>query len=153
MSESTPRHALDLLVPGQAQKDVTHNEAVLSIDLLLHPEFESASVSAPPDGAAPGRMWIVPEAATGAWEGRAGQIAAQTAAGWRFLRPAPGTVGWLKTEQRRVRWDGASWRAETPVAREPVAVSAASGGAVIDAEARAAIVELQVLLRSLGFVT
>lgn len=153
MTNTTTRFALPLLVPGQAQKDVTHNEALWAVDLLLHPEFESAEETAPPADPQPGRMWIVPPGASGAWAERGGSIAAWTEAGWRFLAPAPGTTGWLKPAGRRIRWDGSAWRNEGPKDRPPAALSAPAGGAVVDAEARAAIVELQTLLRSLGFVT
>ena len=35
MSESTARLALPLIAPGQAQKEVSHNEALAALDLLV----------------------------------------------------------------------------------------------------------------------
>ena len=48
MSDASDRFALPLLHAGQAQKEITHNEALQLIDMLLHPYAESASLTAPP---------------------------------------------------------------------------------------------------------
>ncbi len=153
MTSKTPRFEIPLLVAGQGQKDVTHNEALLAIDLLAHPQFESRTASTPPTDAQPGQMWIVPAEASGAWAGHEGRIAAWTDGGWRFLQPAAGISGWLGDEGLRLRWTGTMWRQEGPAERPPVALEPPSGGAVADVEARTAIVALQSVLRSLGFVT
>jgi hypothetical protein len=153
MSSLTPRFELPLLIAGQGQKDITHNEAIVAVDLLAHPFFESRTAGAPPPDPQPGQMWIVPPGASGAWQGQADRIAAWTAGGWRFIAPAPGTSGWIASEHRRVRWTGAQWRTEGPVDRDPEPLQVPSGGTVVDVEARAAVVALQGLLRSLGFAT
>ena len=53
MSE-TIRHELPLLSFGQAQREVTHNEALLLVDRLLHLVALSRSLAIPPAAPAPG---------------------------------------------------------------------------------------------------
>ena len=58
---STPRHQLPYLAVGQAQKEITHNQALVRIDALLQPLVE-AELSAPPASLAEsqaGKCWLV----------------------------------------------------------------------------------------------
>lgn len=153
MNPSTPKFGLPLLAMGQAQKDVTHNEALLLVDLLLGGAVVSRSIQTPPEDPEPGQVWIVPLGAAGPWASRAGDLAAWTPGGWRFLRAADGFSLFVIDEGRRVRRLGSAWVAEPPFAFPPPSVTPPSGGTTVDAEARAAVAELQALLRSLGFVT
>ena len=91
MTERSVRFALPLLQPGQAQKEVFHNEAVVAVDLLLHAAVEGPPAADPPPAPEAGQCWIVGEDATGAWAGHDDRIAAWTSAGWRFVTPRSGT--------------------------------------------------------------
>jgi hypothetical protein len=153
MNPSTPRFGLPLLAMGQAQKDVTHNEALLLLDLLICGEVTSGSISHPPDTLLPGEVWIVPESAGAAWTGQALKLAAWTAGGWRFIAPPVGYAVRVRDTGRRARWTGSAWVDEPPFEILAGSLEPPAGGAVADTEARAAIVELQTLVRSLGFVT
>ena len=51
MSEATSRLNLPLMAAGQSQKEVTHNEALLRIDLLVQTTVMSGPQSTPPAGA------------------------------------------------------------------------------------------------------
>jgi hypothetical protein len=86
MTDLTARFALPLLHAGQAQKEMTHNEALLALDILLHPEVEALGENQPPPAPSAGQCWIVGDAPIGAWAGQADRIAAWSPAGWRFLR-------------------------------------------------------------------
>ena len=44
----TDRFALPLLQPGQAQKEMFHNEALAALDLLIQPAVEAVGVNTPP---------------------------------------------------------------------------------------------------------
>jgi len=75
MSEGTPRFELPFIIPGQAQKELFHNEALTAIDLLLQAAVEGPVPTVPPALASPGQWWIVGLMATEAWTGKQNQLA------------------------------------------------------------------------------
>lgn len=141
----TPNFSLPLLFAAQAQKEITHNEALVLVDALLAGCVEA--VLSDPVGLAPeeGRSWIVGASPVGAWAGHAADIAIYSAGGWRF---APGVIGMRLYDRAagvvRIH-DGISWPA-------PPAVTAAAGGATVDDEARATLVGVLSILRTYGLV-
>ena len=164
MADTTPRFALPFILPGQAQKELFHNEALARIDLALHPAVEGAPLDAPPAEPQDGQCWIVAAAATGAWSGRDGRLAMWSEGGWRFLPPAPGTMAWNKAASLPLLWDGAQWREGAllcsglmvngvqVVGPRQAGVPSPSGGTIIDEEARAAIGALTAALMSHGLI-
>lgn len=58
----TPRMGLPLILGGQAQKHVTHNEALSVLDALLPSVVVSATVTTPPASPAEGEAYIIPSA-------------------------------------------------------------------------------------------
>ena len=164
MTERSARFALPLLQPGQAQKEIFHNEAVIAADVLLHAAVEGAPEADPPLAPEPGQCWLVGEPATDAWAGREGRIAAWTAAGWRFLIPQPGTEVWSKAEQLRRYWTGSEWSdgglpaaclvidGQQVVGPRLPEVPSPSGGTTIDTEARSAVSAVIVALKTHGLI-
>ena len=67
--ETSVRTGLPLLQPGQAQKEMVHNEALALIDLLLQPSVVTVGLNVPPAAPARGACWIVGAAPTGDWGG------------------------------------------------------------------------------------
>ena len=164
MADTTPRFALPFILPGQAQKELFHNEALARIDLALHPAVEGAPAAEPPTEPVPGECWIVAPAAAGGWSGRDNMLAMWTESGWRFLAPAPGTSAWNKAAAVPLLWDGDQWRTGDLACtgllvdgvrvvgpRQP-GVASPSGGTIIDAEARTAINALTAALLSHGLI-
>src|SRR3546814_5826049 len=74
-SDLTPRFSLPLLAVAQAQKEVTHNEALTLLDALVHAAIEAGPLATPPANPALGQCWIVDAAATGVWSGAENAIA------------------------------------------------------------------------------
>jgi len=164
MTERSARFAFPFLLPGQAQKEVFHNEALAMADTLLHPVVEGSPLAAPPAAPEVGRCWIVAAGAGGAWADEDGRLAAWTAGGWRFLAPVPGLIAWNRAAGHWLQWDGTRWSDGTlPVAGLSVAgkkvvgarqaaVPSPSGGTTIDAEARAALNAVIVALKTHGLI-
>ncbi len=162
--ETSDRFALPLLVTGQAQKEVTHNEALILIDMLLHARVESRSLSTPPETVQAGVCWIVAADGAGAWLGQDGCLAMMTSGGWRYLSPRVGMRIEVADENMVCRFNGTAWLPDAvrpdgvylddvkiigPRA-EPVADPL--GGSVVDAEARTALMQLLTALRSHGLI-
>ncbi|MEK6542289.1 MAG: DUF2793 domain-containing protein [Pseudomonadota bacterium] len=144
-SLTTARLALPLLVAGQAQKEITHNEALTLIDALLFPVAESVEQNAPPAAPAPGQCWLVGAAPTGLWTGNAHALALWTSAGWRFATLPQGSR--VAVGSSRTLWNrGATgWQSATSIALP-------TGGTTIDSECRAAVTALVQVLRVTGII-
>jgi hypothetical protein len=108
MSDS-PLLALPYLAASQAQKHITHNEALSVIDGLIHLSVIARSLSAPPATPADGDRYLIAASPTLSWAGRAGQIALRMEGAWRFLIPRKGWAMWVEAENLYVIFDGASW--------------------------------------------
>lgn len=140
-TSATPRHEIPLLFSGQAQKELTVNEAHARTDALLHPAIEGET-STPPAHPEDGECWLVGTGATGAWHGEDGKLACRQLGNWLFVAPRDGLCMLDKSTGQRIVYL-AGWQRPEPPA-EP------SGGATVDAEARAAIAELVDALRLAG---
>lgn len=114
MSE-TPRLALPLLAAGQAQKHVTHNDALMRLDALVHLVVASRTQVTPP--ATPGETaaYIVPAGGAGVFADRQDQLAIFEDGGWSFLSPHPGWQAWVTDEAEHHVWTGTQWRRSQPV--------------------------------------
>ncbi len=164
MTERSARFALPLLQPGQAQKEVFHNEALTALDLLLEAAVEGAPSAAPPATPEIGQCWLVASGATGAWEDQEDRIAGWTSGGWRFLAPHPGTRVWDKAAGLWRHWDGSAWSdgampaaalviaGQTVVGSRLPGISSPSGGTTIDVESRSAIAAIIVALETHGLI-
>ena len=164
MADTTPRFALPFILPGQAQKELFHNEALALLDLALHPVVEGPPIGEPPGGPEAGRCWIVAAAAGGDWTGRDNMLAMWSESGWRFLAPVPGTIAWNQSASLPLLWDGSQWREGAllcaglvvngvqVVGPRQASVPSPSGGTIIDEEARAAINAITAALMSHGLI-
>ncbi|MDG5489137.1 DUF2793 domain-containing protein [Sphingomonas sp. BGYR3] len=162
--DQTPRWAMPMLHPGQAQKEMTHNEALIIADFLIAGIVEGSAGAPPVDDPAPGAGWIVAASANGDWTGQAGRIAFWSGGGWRFVDPVPGMALWDRAAAQVIRlgaagWEAGQWRGHVideagnrvTGDRQP-AISNPVGGTVIDHEARAAITNLLAAARTYGMI-
>lgn len=157
----TMRYALPLLQSGQAQKEITHNEAIGRIDALVHLAVDTRR-SVPPiavDGAA----WIVGPSPSVEWSDKVGQIAIFDDSGWSAIVPRDGCIAFVRDEGVFIHFAAGAWRDGWPVPSlevrgRPVLASAAaavtppSGGTVIDVEARATLAQLLGALQGSGLI-
>lgn len=164
MTEKTDRFGLPLLAQGQAQKEVTHNEALAIADSLLCPIVEEVAPAAVPTSPAPGQCWIVGTSPTGAWAGQGGRLAIWTVGGWRFVIPREGMIVWSLADSLPVRRTAIGWETGVLNAQQVriggnqiisarlAAVADPSGGPNVDAESRAAIALILTRMRDHGLI-
>ena len=164
MTDMTDRLAFALIAPGQAQKEMTHNEALARLDIMVQPVVQAVAPALVPASPAFGQCWIVGVGASGAWAGRDGAIAAWTAGGWRFVTPFEGMTAWSITDSMQVARRGADWiigevnaqqvrinNVRVITVRQP-AIATPVGGAMVDSESRDAISSILGVLRTHGLI-
>lgn len=109
MSIETARLQMSLLMPAQAQKHVTVNEALMRLDGLVNLVLESVSVANPPVTVLDGQCWGVPQNAGAEWSGQAGAIAIGANGGWVFLTPRAGMRAFIRDRGAEAVHDGDDW--------------------------------------------
>ncbi len=164
MADVTDRFHLPFIIQGQSQKEVTHNEALTLADLLMNPVIQAVAPAFVPAAPSAGHCWIVGTGSAGAWAGRDGHIAGWTGGGWRFIAPMEGICVWsvadnVWVQSRNGTWDIGAVHANTYAVdgtivlrtQQPAIVNPIAG-AVMDSEARFAIVAILSALRSHGLI-
>jgi hypothetical protein len=110
MSETTPRLALPLIAAGQAQKHVTHNEALAELDALVHLACLDKDRASPPPSPAEGdRYLVLASAPTGAWAGLSGQVVRFQDGVWIGAVPRAGWLAWIADEGLLYVHSGSAW--------------------------------------------
>jgi len=109
MPDTTPILSLPLLLPSQAQKHVTHNEALRLLDVAVQLSVQDRNRTAPPAAPQNGDCHIIAVASTGDWAGQAGKIAAWWDNVWLFLAPRTGWSAWVIDETRAVVFRAGAW--------------------------------------------
>lgn len=94
MSTTSALLGLPYLMPAQAQKHVTHNEALQRLDALTQLVVEEIGANTPPVTPIEGAVYALGTAPSGDWAGQAGQLAYRTDGGWLFLEPKEGWRAW-----------------------------------------------------------
>lgn len=109
MSDNTPRTGLPLLAAAQAQKHVTHNEALLQLDALMFARLLDRDLAAPPASPADGDTYLVAAGASGSWAGQDGNMAYAVDGGWRFYVPFDGQSAYVADEGVLLVYTSAGW--------------------------------------------
>lgn len=163
MTDNTPRLDLPFIRASQAQKEVTHNEALARLDGLVQPVAHGVA-TAPPATPDDGEVWIVAPAATGDWEGHDHALARFADGVWDFLVPAAGFRFRLLDQGLGAEFDGSDWiigevRAalvrvdgDAVLGQRQPAITDPAGGGTVDSEARAALIALLDAARAHGLI-
>jgi len=116
MSDLSPRLGLPYLQASQAQKHVTHNDALQRLDQLVQLRLTTVAATTPAEDPAPGECHALAAGPGGLWSGQGGQLACWDGVAWQFLPPAEGWLAWdLEAGLLRVWQDGTlSWDVVEP---------------------------------------
>lgn len=90
----SPNIGLPLMEAAQAQKHVTHNEALVLLDALVQISVADMAANAPPASPDAGARVVVGDAPTGVFAGHASEIAFYDQGAWRFVTPGSGWLVW-----------------------------------------------------------
>lgn len=113
MDDRSSLLGLPFVMPAQAQKHVTHNEAIRALDALVQLSVKSRSLSAPPQSPAEGDRYIIGSDPTESWSDREGRIAAWQDGAWAFFKPQSGWLAYCEAESALLMSDGADWSSPT----------------------------------------
>lgn len=140
-TSTTPVTGLPLLVPGQAQKEISLNQALSILD-ALYPRAVVASNSAPPEAVTDSACYRVTSPAVGTWAGKEGRLAVGIGGDWHFVAPREG-MQVFDCEAGHWLVFRSGWQSAT-------APAISDGGTVIDTEVRTALHQLIEALSHLG---
>ncbi|MGD1869706.1 MAG: DUF2793 domain-containing protein [Neomegalonema sp.] len=106
---NTPKLSLALLDAAQAQKHVTVNEALSTLDTLVQASVIDHQTATPPSDPAPGDAFLLPSGPADAWAGKGGALAIYREGGWLFQTPGAGWTVWVLSVGAFYHFDGSQW--------------------------------------------
>ena len=117
--------SLPYIMPSQAQKHITHNEAIKVLDVLTQMSVTTRNLTTPPATPATGESHIVAAGATGVWAGKAGQVTVFYGNGWEYYAPLEGWQAYVTSEAAMAIYDGTAWvtQADSPAEFSQLGVS------------------------------
>ncbi|BAQ17986.1 DUF2793 domain-containing protein [Methyloceanibacter caenitepidi] len=153
MTEESAKLRIPYIAAAQAQKHVTHNEAMTLLDTLVQLSVLDKDLLEPPASPAEGDCYIVAGGggpATGAWIGWEKRVARYIDGEWRSYLPGEGAgsgwIAWVHDEDAMYRFDGSDWTLagiegpqgpQGPAYQPDAAVDAIAGRAAYDDEVTA----------------
>lgn len=150
MPDTSPTLSLPFLLPSQAQKHVTHNEALQMLDVAVQTAVADRDRTGPPGSPVPGDCHIVAAGATGSWAGQEGRIAQFNGSDWSFFAAKPGWRAQVLAENKAVVFDGAAWQAQVSVPDTLDNLDGVGVGTTSDATNRLAVTAPATLLSHEG---
>lgn len=143
---TSPGLGIPFVATQQAQPEVTHNEAILLLQMIL--SGADGLQNAPPGGPAAGDVWIVGSAASGAWAGHDNALTIWDGTSWKFLpgRTSAGVIIPMGADTEGLFiyrrdlnafwvWTGAAWADASTAAGGPYVAKAGdtmTGGLTIN---------------------
>ena len=104
------------IAASQAQKHVTHNEALRLLDCIVMLSVKDRDLSAPPGSPADGDRYVVAASGSGAWAGKDARIAEYRDGAWVFHVPRAGWTAFVEDEAVAIVFNGSGWTANTAIA-------------------------------------
>jgi hypothetical protein len=109
-SDTTVNLKLPFILPSQAQKHVTHNEALIGLDGIVQLSVRDRTHAVAPVTPAEGDRYLVATPASGDFAGHEDEIAYFADGAWMFFSPRPGWLCWVEDESRLVFFHAGLWQ-------------------------------------------
>jgi hypothetical protein len=111
---TTPNTGMPEIAQSQSSKEITHNQALRILDVLVpFAIVQDKDLTTPPAHVA-GNMYIVATGATGLWSGQASKLAYSDGAAWYFIAPKNKWPAYVVDEAKQYRYNGTIWSADAP---------------------------------------
>lgn len=107
--DTSEKLALPYILPSQAQKHVTHNEALRRLDAIVQLSCLSAGSNAAPPSPLPGERHLAGTSPQGEWLGHANEVAVYQEGSWVFFQPQAGWLCWDEGSERLLAWHNNEW--------------------------------------------
>lgn len=150
MSDTSLILGLPYIQPAQAQKHVTHNEALRVLDAVVQLNVLSATATTPPATPDEGDRYLVAAAASGDWAGHDTELAVWDNGAWLYIAAQTGWVAFVRDTAGQVYFDGLGWEAATPDLTELQNMTRLGVGTVADATNPLAVSGAATLLNHAG---
>jgi len=105
----TNRLKLPLLYSGQAQKEITHNEALNLLDVLVNPVAQEININSPPTDLKTGKLYVIGLEPTGEFKDHKNKIAQRLENSWRFIKPHKWLEVTYSKDGIKYRFTGSNW--------------------------------------------
>lgn len=113
MADKSPILGIAYMVASQGGKEITFNDMVNIVELLIDRTVKSITVTTPPASPNEGDAYIIPSGATGAWSSEVGQIAQYIGGAWVYYTARIGWLFYVVSESKYFKWGGSSWQVTT----------------------------------------
>ncbi|MEO9682411.1 DUF2793 domain-containing protein [Tateyamaria sp.] len=147
MSEVSANLSLPYLQPSQAQKHVTHNEALRQLDMIVQLNVVETGATQPPLVPTTGEVYALGQGATNDWAGQDDSLATFDGTAWNFVMPQTGWRAWDHGDDMLKVWNGTAWVAPGASTQNLAGVGV---GTTSDAVNRLAVVSEATLLNHAG---
>lgn len=108
--EQTNHLKLPYILPSQAQKHVTHNEALRMLDAIVQLAVIARDYTHPDPEAQEGDRYIIPDNAGDDWSAHTHKLAAFTDGSWSYFVPLAGWLCYVKNENKLLIFNGTDWQ-------------------------------------------
>ena len=113
MSDHSANLNLPFIMPSQAQKHVTHNEALQQLDAIVQLSVVQVNALTPPVTPEPGDCYALGNGPTGEWSGQDNNIAYRADNGWVFITPQDGWRCWDLSSNSMLYFYAGAWNTQT----------------------------------------
>ncbi|WP_282129074.1 DUF2793 domain-containing protein [Roseobacter litoralis] len=109
MADISSSLSMPFIQPSQAQKHVTHNEALRILDVVTQLGVAADDQTTPPTSPTDGTRYIIDAGGINEWANHEGEVALFENGAWRFFVPRAGWRAYVINRDALVVYDGAEW--------------------------------------------
>ena len=106
---TTPILGLQEMPEASPNADQLYNLTIRVLEARIDARLVNITTATPPGSPAESDCYYVAASPTGAWTGKAGQIACYIAGAWQFWAVRTGNVYWNIATAASIRWNGSAW--------------------------------------------